>query len=899
MSAEGARLLRTPFHALHVAAGARMVDFGGWDMPVQYPTGIIAEHLATRRSAGLFDVSHMGRFVLRGPGAVAFLQHTLTNNAEALDLLESQYTIVPTETGGAVDDAYLYRFVDDEYLLVVNASNRHKDLGHLREHLAHFPDVELSDETGEIAMIALQGKASRDILGGLLETGRLPEPLRNALGIATLRLPGDGRRVEARIARTGYTGEPVCFELFVPSADGPDLWDALVAAGAAPVGLGARDTLRLEAGLPLYGQELGVDPEGREIPVMSCPLASFAVSFSPRKGAYIGREALERQHRAYARILQRDYSLIDDLPRLTRPVAVTGRGIAREGALVYAGAGEERFEKGVALGWVTSGTMVPYWGLDGEGLCSLQTDDHELRSIALAYLDSRVLEDDEVSVDVRGRPVPGLVVPHHLRSDAPPCARAIVWDYTPQLTELEGGEAGEKALRLLARAIGNHEWRQHECIDLIPSEMTPSPAARLLSITDPSGRYAEHKKAEAFYDTDVFYYQGTGFIHEVERHLVSELRAYLGCPEVETRVVSGQMANTAVFSALVDYLNRADRKAEPRRIARVVNNHIGKGGHLSAQPMGALRDYVARDPVTELPAVVEIPVLADNPYKADVPALLDVLEQERPELVILGKSMVLHPEPVYEVRQFLDDAGIPAVLMYDMAHVLGLIGPHFQQPFTEGADIVTGSTHKTFFGTQRGIVGARWVEGDEKWDLWEAVERRTFPGSVSNHHLGTLLGLLMATYEMNHFKDAYQQAVIANAKAFAVALHEAGLDVAGDPDVDYTETHQVVVRVGYGRGPEVAGRLEDSGIIVNYQAAPDEEGFTAAGALRLGVAEMTRFGMGPEQFAQVAELMAAAILGGRGVAAEVKALRRQFTEIGFCFKGPEFDPLVQRLHELV
>lgn len=297
--------------------------------------------------------------------------------------------------------------------------------------------------------------------------------------------------------------------------------------------------------------------------------------------------------------------------------------------------------------------------------------------------------------------------------------------------------------------------------------------------------------------------------------------------------------------------------------------------------------------------MVDIPVLHENPYKADVPALLRVIEEERPELIILGKSMVLHPEPVREVRQFLESSGIPAVLMYDMAHVLGLVGPHFQEPFAEGADVVTGSTHKTFFGTQRGIVATRWVETDEKYDLWEAIERRTFPGSVSNHHLGTLLGLLMAAFEMNHFKDAWQRAVTANAKAFAVALHDAGLDVAGDPAVQYTETHQVVVRVGYGRGPEMAGRLEDSGIIVNYQAAPDEEGFTAAGALRLGVAEMTRFGMGPAEFAQVAHLMGAVILEGRGVAAEVKALREQFTDMGYCFKGPEFDPLLERLHGLL
>ena len=883
-------LLQTPLHERHVALGAKMVEFGGWEMPVQYRAGIISEHLATRNRAGLFDVSHMGRFVIGGADALPFLQHVLTNNAAALDVGQAQYTMVPTPTGGAVDDAYLYRFVEDQYLLVVNAANREKDWAHFTQHAGQFPALRLEDRTLELAMLALQGKASRDILAGLLTDGALPEPLRNELAVVRLRA-GDGAPVEVMLGRTGYTGEPVCFELFVASPAAPALWDALVAAGAEPVGLGARDTLRLEAGLPLYGHELGLDPEGHEIPVFSCPLGAIAVSFSPLKGDYVGREALARQQAAYARILRRDWSLLDDLPKMTRFVAITGRGIAREGAPVY--------RDGARAGWVTSGTAVPYWGVEGEGLCSTQTDEHELRSIALAYVDSRALEDDEVEVEVRGKRVAGLVVPYHMRSDAPPCARAIIWDHTPQLEELEGGETGERALRLLAKAIDNHVWRQRQCLDLIPSEMTASPMARLLSITDPAFRYAEHRRTEAFYDLEVFYYQGTSFIHEVERLLVQELRAYLGCAEVETRVVSGQMANAAVFSALVDYLNRGDRKAEPRRIAKVVNNHIGKGGHLSAQPMGALRDFVARDPRREQPAVVDIPVLPENPYKADVPALLDLIELEHPELIILGKSMVLHPEPVAEVRRFLDERGMDAVLMYDMAHVLGLVGPHFQQPFAEGADIVTGSTHKTFFGTQRGIIGGRWQEPDEKWELWEAIERRAFPGSVSNHHLGTLLGLLMAAYEMNHFKDDYQRAVLGNAKAFARALEEAGCDVAGDPAVDFTETHQVVVRVGYARGPEIAARLELNDIICNYQAAPDEEGFTASGALRLGVAEMTRFGFGPAEFQRAAELLAAVVLGGANVRDDVRALREGFTELRFCFKGEEFDLLVRRLHELV
>ena len=237
--------------------------------------------------------------------------------------------------------------------------------------------------------------------------------------------------------------------------------------------------------------------------------------------------------------------------------------------------------------------------------------------------------------------------------------------------------------------------------------------------------------------------------------------------------------------------------------------------------------------------------------------------------------------------------------MYDMAHVLGLAGPYFQQPFKEGADIVTGSTHKTFYGTQRGIIASDYCEQDLGYQLWEAIERRSFPGSVSNHHLGTLVGLLMAAYEMNFFKDEYQKNVLANAKAFAKTLKECGLDVAGDPEISYTETHQVILNVGYGKGPEMARRLEENNIIVNYQAAPEEEGFTAAGSLRMGMAEMTRFGMGEEHFQELAQLMHDVVIRQRSVKEEVISFRKRFLEMKYCFSGSEFDDLMQRIHQLI
>jgi len=880
-------LKQTVFHDRHLALNATMVDFGGWHMPVQYQSGILQEHLATRNQAGLFDVSHMGRFIISGPGALDFLQHVLSNNAAGLEVNESQYTMIPNKSGGAVDDAYLYRFFEDEYLLVVNASNRDKDWQHFQQVLEAFDGVQLTDKTAELAMISLQGPQAKAIMEGVIETGRLPEPMRNQLSTATIK------GTQVLIARTGYTGEPLCFELFVTRADAVVLWDLLCERGAVPIGLGARDTLRLEAGLPLYGHELGLDPEGNEIPIFACPLARFAVSLSPLKAEFIGKAALNRQFEAFQKIVKRDYSRIEDLPRIIMPVVLTGKGVARAGNKVFA--------NGRCAGFVTSGTVVPYWEFGGEGIDSRITSQTARRAITLALLDSRLVEGDRVEVEIRGKRAGGMIVPYFLRSEAPPFARAI--DLAAETPAADGAPTGEsfvdKVNTLIAKAITNTRWRQQECINLIPSEQSPSAITRMLTIMDPVCRYGEHKGVKAFEEAEVFYYQGTDFIAEVEELLVAELRQFMDCSVVETRPISGQMANTAVFSAMVDYINRADRKSEQRRIQKVFNNHIIRGGHLSAQPMGALRDFVARDPKTEKPAVVNFPVHEENPYKIDVAACGELLEQHRPELIIFGKSMVLHKEPVQEIRATVDQLGLDSVVLYDMAHVLGLIGPHFQEPFKEGAHLVTGSTHKTYFGPQRGIVGGNYQKSDPDYELWEAIERRAFPGSTSNHHLGTQLGLLMAAYEMNAFKDDYQQKVIANARAFALALKDCGLDVAGDPGIDYTETHQVVVRVGYARGAEIARRLEDNNIILNYQAAPDEEGFTASGALRMGVSEMTRFGMEAGDFQQLAQLMADVIIGHKSLQQDVAKFRKRFGTLRYCFDHDQIETYLQEIQRLL
>ena len=885
---------RTPIWQAHVALAAKTVDFNGWEMPLNYGGGILAEHLATRKYGGLFDISHMGRFVIGGGDALPFLQYVLTGNAAALKPGQSHYTLIANEAGGAIDDTFLYRTTEDEYLLVVNAGNAGIAWEWLQDHRRRFAQVRIEDRTADIAMLAFQGPRSSDVLGKVLgDTRRLPPPRRNRMRVVELL----GASVP--IARTGYTGEPVGFELFPPADKAIDLWNTLLEVGEpdgiVPVGLGARDTLRLEAGFPLHGHELGIDAEGEDIPAFALPVARIAVSFAAPKGVFIGREALLRQFEEYE-LRRRGLPCHPGeecvVPRTIRPMAIPDGTIARAGYPVYT---EERH-----AGRVTSGTMVPYWKTEGEGVGSRPGHESGRRAICLAYVDADLPLGMTAKVEVRTRIAEAVVVGKHLDSATAPYARPLVIDQEPPArvsTRKPPQSLGQLSGRLVEKARANTLWRQQDAVNLIPSETTPSTLVRLLTIADPAGRYAEHRRLKSLAGADVYYYEGTEFIADVEQTLVAELKKFIGCSEVEIRVISGQMANAAVFSGIVHYLNRdrSDKNFEPRRLRSVMNHLLGAGGHLSSQPMGALRDYVSIDPLTERWAVVNFPISADYGYRIDIERAADLVDRHKPELLILGKSMILHPEPVKELAQIIERVQPKPILMYDAAHVLGLLGPDFQDPLAEGADLVTASTHKTFFGTQRGLIASNMGKDSRYASLWRSIVTRVFPGSVSNHHLGTLLGLLMATHEMNEYGRDYARQVMANAKAFALALKEERLGVEGDPAVKHTETHQVILRVGYARGAEIADRLEKSNIVVNYQALPDDEAFTSSSGIRMGVQEMTRFGMKEEDFGELAGYVADVILREKDVSLEVSRFRKHFTRMEFCLPEEQARPLVDEL----
>ncbi|MDJ0925750.1 MAG: glycine cleavage system aminomethyltransferase GcvT, partial [Acidimicrobiia bacterium] len=759
MTESSAESRRTPLHAWHAANGATLVDFAGWHMPVQYGTGTIAEHLATRRHVGLFDVSHMGRFRFTGAGAIDLLSLVLTNDPQALQTGEAHYTYIANENGGALDDAYLYRIGDADFLLVVNADNREKAWDWIAGR--NDSDAAMVDVSEELAMVSLQGPAATEVLLSAVGDVLLPENKRNQLCVADVL----GKPLV--IARTGYTGESSAFELFPDGSSAVELWERLVASGATPVGLGARDSLRLEAGLPLYGHELGEDLNGSEIPIFSNSLAPVGVRIASED--FIGQAALARQRQEYEAIKRGELDIPPEerlLTHLVQPLAVfDGRKPLRAGYEVHL--------DGVQVGYVTSGTSVPFPEFAGTGVGAVPTLDHSLRPIGLALIRSDIRYRTDVPivfqvVDGRGRTTNAELVQKNLWTTAPYARPYLGFEAIASGPAVEAGDIHDLVARLRDDTAANTQWRREDCINLIPSEQTTSAFVDELCRADPAGRYNEHNQVRAFgaNSDDVRYYQGTGFIMEKEEELRAALRSFFGCSQVEPRVISGQMANDSVYDALKQFRNRFHGRRRQRLLGPVLVHDLSKGGHLSAQIGGALKNYVAIDPETERPAVRHFPLRDDLPYAVDADGTKELIAATNPDLIVFGRSVIIHTEPVAEVAAFIHDhfgSDNPErpLIMYDGAHVLGLLGPSFQDPLAEGADVVTGSTHKSFFGPQRGVILSNIEPGSPFEGFWRHVERRTFPGHVSNHHLGTLLGMLGATYEMLEYRDEYPQQVVA------------------------------------------------------------------------------------------------------------------------------------------
>jgi aminomethyltransferase len=339
----------TPLHARHVAAGGRLVPFAGWEMPVQY-VGIREEHLAVREGVGVFDVSHMGEVETRGPDALALLQRVLSNDVSKMAVGGAQYSVLCREDGGVLDDLFTYRLGEDRFLTVTNAANHRQDVAWLRSNADDF-DVELVDRMDDFAMLAVQGPEARRLVADLAD-GDLPARLR----AAELTVAG----APALVCGTGYTGEDGVELLCVPH-DAPAIWDAVVAAGAAPAGLGARDTLRLEVCFHLYGNDL-VQSRG--------PIEAGLGWCCKEDTGFVGAEAVAAARASGAAERLAAFTLRDS-------------GIARQGNQVLGG------------GEVTSGTLSPCLGV-GIGMAYLPTE--------------RAQPGTELEIDVRGKVRAAVVV---------------------------------------------------------------------------------------------------------------------------------------------------------------------------------------------------------------------------------------------------------------------------------------------------------------------------------------------------------------------------------------------------------------------------------------------------------------------------------------------------------
>lgn len=355
---------RTPLYETHVTAGAKLVDFAGWEMPIQY-TGVIDEYQSVRHAAGLFDVSHMGRISVQGSDAVAYLQHVTTNDVSALQTLQSQYSMVCNPDGGIKDDVFVYKLNPDDFLVCVNASNRAKVAAWFHDEARNFADVKVVDRSDRMAQLALQGPRSREILVTL----GIPrvQSLKTRHGVQTAL-----DDVSMLITRTGYTGE-LGYELYLPAPHAPVIWARLMAQGKAaglkPAGLGSRDLLRLEMAYLLYGNDISEDRTPLEAG------AGWIVSFD--KGEFVGREALHRQKEGGVARRLVAFELIE-------------KGVPRHGFRILTNNGRHE-----PIGEVTSGNFSPL----------LQ------KGIGLAYVQTaQTPEGSPLAVDIRGKLVPVKVV---------------------------------------------------------------------------------------------------------------------------------------------------------------------------------------------------------------------------------------------------------------------------------------------------------------------------------------------------------------------------------------------------------------------------------------------------------------------------------------------------------
>ncbi|MGH2481350.1 MAG: serine hydroxymethyltransferase, partial [Ktedonobacteraceae bacterium] len=382
-------------------------------------------------------------------------------------------------------------------------------------------------------------------------------------------------------------------------------------------------------------------------------------------------------------------------------------------------------------------------------------------------------------------------------------------------------------------------------------------------------RYAEGHPNEG--DKVNRYYQGTRYIDEIERMAHNEIIALFHARQADVRPISGNAANTAIALGLL------------RGNDTIVANSTDAGGHISHGPVGVFwRRIHSRGQSLKLGGANSVhlhylPLTADH-YHVDAQQTIELIDKVSPQLVVMGKSLFLFPEPVTEVAAFCKTKDIP--LLYDGAHVLGLIaGGQFQSPLQEGATWMTGSTHKTFPGPQRGIIlGNLDVEGEKKY--WPAADRGVFHGSSSNHHLNTLPALVVATREMKQYGREYAAQIVRNAKALGRSLDQLGTPVEAR-DFGYTQSHMIAVNVAQaGGGVEVAKRLETNDIIVNYNMVPGDTDPRNTSGLRIGVPEMTRFGMDERAMGELAQLIHDAI-HGENVKARVNALRGRYVEMQY------------------